>query len=381
MQMVTILLYVLEGVALLMLGFITYKLRFAFAHFRIKQQMTPLGVIEDMPSVTVCIPARNEDHAMTECLERVVACNYPKLEVLVLDDLSGDETSVLIKSFAHAGVRFIEGTKLPSGWLGKNHALYELAKEASGNYIFFMDVDTRIQPDTIEQLVAYATQEGAAMVSVLPRREDGFRASVLFSTLRYFWETVLHHKTAPATASNAWLINRSVLMKEFGGLQSYKSAIQPETKLSAALMAQGRYRFLIGTPQIGISYEKKWRSQLATSIRLLFPLLGNNFILAIGAALDMLILCSPFVIVVGGLLLGWGSPQWVALVLLVLSMLVYGWYLSRIWTRAWWLGAILWPAVLLQECLVLLVSIDRHRRKLVTWKGRKIVSTDTTVSL
>lgn len=379
--MVEILLFVVEGVALLMLGFIVYKLRYAFTNFRIKQQMTPSGVIEEMPGVTVCIPARNEDHAMIECLERVIKCTYPKLEVLVLDDLSGDDTSNLIKSFASSGVRFIEGARLPSGWLGKNHALSELAKEASGTYLFFMDVDTRIRPDTIEQLVAYAVQENVAMVSVLPRREDGWRGSVLFSTLRYFWETVLHHKTAPATASNAWLIKRSVLMKEFGGLEPFKAAIQPETKLSAALMAQNRYRFLIGTQQLGVSYEKKWRSQLATSIRLLFPLLGNNVILSIGAALDLLILFSPSAIVAGGFIFGWNVPQFIALGILLASMAAYGAYLSRVWARGWWLGALLWPVIVLQEVIILLTSIDRHQRKLVTWKGRKVVSTDTTVSL
>ena len=60
---------------------------------------------------------------MNDCLERVVASTYPKLEIIVLDDHSQDNTSALIKSFAHKGVRFVEGTKLPEGWLGKNHAL------------------------------------------------------------------------------------------------------------------------------------------------------------------------------------------------------------------------------------------------------------------
>lgn len=90
------------------------------------------------PSVSVCIPARNETHAMTQCLERVLASDYEKLEVIVFDDNSADDTSVLVKSFAHAGVRFIPGKKLPEGWLGKNHALEVLAQEASGTYIIFL---------------------------------------------------------------------------------------------------------------------------------------------------------------------------------------------------------------------------------------------------
>ena len=81
-------------------------------------KMLRIGAVEaiesqDLPTVSVCISARNETHAMTQCLERIVASDYPKLEVIVLDDGSRDNTSLLIKSFAHAGVRFIEGSSLP----------------------------------------------------------------------------------------------------------------------------------------------------------------------------------------------------------------------------------------------------------------------------
>jgi len=110
---------------------------------------------KDLPTVSVCIPARNEKHAMTQCLERVLASDYEKLEVVVFDDSSNDETSVLIRSFAHAGVRFVPGTELPGEWLGRNRALDILAHEASGDYIVFMDVDTYITVNSITKLMSY----------------------------------------------------------------------------------------------------------------------------------------------------------------------------------------------------------------------------------
>ena len=87
-----------------------------------------------LPTVSVCIAARNEVHALSQCLERVLQSDYEKLEVLVLDDSSEDDTPHIIKSFAHAGVRFIAGRDIPAGWLGKNHANQTLALEASGDY-------------------------------------------------------------------------------------------------------------------------------------------------------------------------------------------------------------------------------------------------------
>ena len=153
---------------------IIIRLQRALDTYKIKKNYT--AAIE-APSVSVCIPARNETHAMAQCLERVLASDYKKLEIIVFDDSSTDDTSILVRSFAHAGVRFVPGTALPEGWLGRNHALEVLAREASGTYVVFMDVDTNITPTTISQLVGYMMTENLVMASVLPGRSDTGRAS------------------------------------------------------------------------------------------------------------------------------------------------------------------------------------------------------------
>lgn len=370
--MLETILFILYGVLFLLFGVEVWRLRFALSHFRMKETPAVVKDVNGLPSVTVCIPARNEMHAMADCLERVIASTYPKLEVIVLDDLSADSTSVLIKSFASSGVRFVSGSALPDGWLGKNYALQGLLNEASGKYVLFLDVDTRIQPNSIEQLVAYAQEEDVKMVSVLPRREDGWRASVVFSPLRYFWEIMFHRRSAPATASNAWLIDRRTLLDTWHGFEAFKGAIQPESRFSATLMATGQYRFLIADEHIGISYEKKWRSQIETSIRLLYPLLGSKIEHVIIAAIDLLIVASPSFIILSGFIAGWGIHQIIAGILTILYACVYGTYLLQVRKRGWLIGAVLWPIIILQELVVLIVSTERYRRKIVTWKGRRV---------
>lgn len=372
--MLQVILFVLYAVLLGMFCLAVWRLRYALTHFRMKQLVTSAEMIDDTPSVTVCIPARNEDHVMSDALEQVIASTYPKLEIIVLDDLSGDNTSALIKAYAHEGVRFVEGTKLPAGWLGKNHALQGLLDEASGTYILFMDVDTRLAPDSIEQLVAYARQEDAKMVSVLPRREDGVRASVLFSTLRYFWEIMFHRKASPATASNAWLIHRQTLLKRFDGFTAYKDAVQPESRLSAELMASDEYRFLIGTELLGVSYQKKWRSQLSTSVRLLFPLLQLKVPHSIIAALDLLIVSAPLWILLSGFITGWSINQVITGGFFVIFAGLYGIYLKKVWNKGWIIGGLLWSIIVLQEAVLIIVSAIRYSQKAVTWKGRPLRS-------
>ena len=158
---------------------------------------TSIATESELPGVSVCIPARNEAHVLMDCLQKVCASTYQKLEIIVLDDSSADNTSALIKSFASEGVRFVQGKPLQSGWIGKNHALQGLLEQASGTYILFMDVDTRIEPQVVEHTVRSMLSQRLAMVSIVPRREDGWRASIVFSPLRYFWEILFNRALLP----------------------------------------------------------------------------------------------------------------------------------------------------------------------------------------
>ena len=367
-------LYISYGVLLIVAGLMVRQLWFAMRHFTPPIFESKPSKETDMPSVTVCIPARNEMHALVDCLQKVIASDYEKLEIIVLDDVSADNTSSLIKSFAKDGVRFVEGKELPLGWIGKNNALQGLLSEASGTYILFMDVDTRIAPNAVSNLVRYAQQQRASMVSVLPRREDSWRASVLFSPLRYFWEVIFHSRVSPATASNAWLINRQVLLDRFNGFEALKTVVQPESKLSASLSASGEYRFLIGTTAFGIAYEKKWRSQLVTSTRLLFPLLENKLLMAAIAVLDLIILLVPIIMTVAVFFTKIDTVHIIGLGIALLYAGMYGWYLRRVWNKGVFFGALLWPLLLVQEIILIVASVYQYTRRTVKWKGRKVLA-------
>ncbi len=371
--MLEVILYISYGVLLIVAGLMARQLWFATKHFNPPITKTALGNEVDMPSVSICIPARNEMHALTECLEKVVASDYQRLEIIVLDDVSGDDTSSLIKSFAQDGVRFVKGNALPVGWLGKNHALQGLLEEASGSYILFMDVDTRITPEAVSNVVRYALSQRASMVSVLPRREDGWRMSVLFSPLRYFWEIIFHRNSMPATASGLWLIKRQVLQGTFEGFTGLKDAIQPESKIAASLATTNAYRFLISTKLFGVAYEKKWRSQLITSTRLLFPLLDYQIGMAVIAVLDLFIFLIPF-IAVALLLMGAESFVYaVGAILAVIYCALYGFYAWRVWNRGALVGAFLWPLLIVQEIVLIFASVYQYKRRTVQWKGRKVL--------
>lgn len=352
---------------------ILWRLWRAFALFRMRKAPE---VIKDLPSVSVCIPARNEMHALTTCLEKVLASDYEKLEILVFDDSSADETSVLIKSFAHAGVRFVPGTHLPEGWLGKNHALEVLAREASGTFVIFIDVDTQIEPQTISKLVSFTVGEKLEMVSSIPFRQDAWRASVLFGTLRYFWQLVMPGAHYPATSSALWLIRRSTLLETLGGFSRYSSSVEPEAHIARRL--GGDYSCLLSGPSLGVSFEKKWQSQCETSRRLLYPQFGGRWWSVLAGCGVLAVLNLPTFLVVISVATGWTTVAFLSLIVLASFMLLYGLYLTRVWRRGWWLGALLWPYAAFQELILLLLSATDYWRGNVTWKGRNVTAIKAT---
>lgn len=307
---------------------------------------------------------------MSFCLERVLASDYEKLEVLVLDDNSDDDTSLLIKSFAHAGVRFIAGKPLPEGWLGKNHALDTMAREASGDLIVFLDVDTQIEPTTISRLVQRFEATGASVMSVLPQRRDVGRASMLFGHLRYFWEIVVSTSRRPASSSALWLVGRTVLLKELNGFSGTRDHVQPERALAAWAAQRHAYQLVASRPELGVYYEKRWSSQRETSQRLLFPLLTSSVYAVIVGVGSLAVWLSSIVVTVFAAFYPTVWPYAVAM--LVSGAISYYAYLCLAWTGRRLLGTVFWPYLILQEAWFALTSVVKYATRTVTWKGRSV---------
>jgi hypothetical protein len=324
----------------------------------------------DLPTVSVCIAARNETHALAHCLERVLKSDYQKLEILVLDDSSTDDTSLIIKSFAHAGVRFIPGLPLPDGWLGKNHAYQTLIDEASGDLVLFIDVDTHIGDTTVTRLVSQLNVRDRSMISVLPRRDDGLRPSAVLGTMRYYWELLLTTRDSPPASSALWMVKLDSLKQSGIGLPNYSMSVRPERHLARQLQRNKQYFYLIGTPELQVAYEKRLQSQYETALRLYYPMNGRTILSFVAAVLFLCALLAPL-----GVLMSNPSTwsTWWAVGLIVAVALTFGLFTRRTYARsAWPLRTLLGPLLVIQELVLLIVSYWQYLLGRVTWKGRLV---------
>jgi chlorobactene glucosyltransferase len=339
--------------------------------YRVSSDKLPMG---SLPTISVCIPARNEDHALDDCLSAVLASDYPKLEVLVLDDCSQDKTSTIIRSFAHEGVRFVQGDQPAIGWLGKNQAMHTLAAQASGDYLLFVDVDTHVAPQSISKLVTYALAGKFEMLSVMPQNRLGIASATLFGTLDAFWRIALPiTKKHVPVSSKLWLIKADSL-KHLGGFASVSRKIVPEESFAHRLFTSHAYKFVVGNKTLGITTAKRWSSQIQTTLRLSYPLLRRQPLATLAACVLLLgLFIGPFALAVAGLLSGSiGIVTWLSAVVSALLLLDYFIVLARTQPTTWLIAGFLWPYVVLQEVFLCAASMVLYEFAEVNWKGRNV---------
>ncbi len=115
------------------------------------------------PLVSVIIPACNEAKTLGPALRALFAQDYADLEIIAIDDRSTDNTWQVLQELARefSGLRLERIRTLPSGWLGKNHALFRGAELARGELLLFTDADVILEPTTLSRAVSFFTRQRA----------------------------------------------------------------------------------------------------------------------------------------------------------------------------------------------------------------------------
>jgi glycosyltransferase involved in cell wall biosynthesis len=145
--------------------------------------------------VSILVPARNEAHRITRCIESLLAQRrLADVEIIVLDDQSQDGTGALVTALIgdDQRARVIDGIAVPDGWLGKPWACAQLARAATGSVLVFVDADVEVAPDGIAASVALMRSEHLSCVCPYPRQVTETPAERLVQPLlQWSWLTTL----------------------------------------------------------------------------------------------------------------------------------------------------------------------------------------------
>lgn len=112
------------------------------------------------PSLSVIIPARNEEKSIKQAISQLIDQDYPNLEVIVVNDRSTDNTGVILEELKikYPELKVITITDVPPYWLGKNHAVYQGVKQATGEWLLFTDADVLFSPGSLKSTVSYSLE-------------------------------------------------------------------------------------------------------------------------------------------------------------------------------------------------------------------------------
>jgi GT2 family glycosyltransferase len=132
------------------------------------------------PLVSIIFAARDEEDKLPAAIKTLLAQDYPRFEVVAVNDRSTDETSVILHECERLSRKLIvtDIANLPQGWLGKPHALVAGFEISRGEWIVFTDADVHFAPDVLRRAIALAGEKGWDHLTLLTSVE-----------MRGFWET------------------------------------------------------------------------------------------------------------------------------------------------------------------------------------------------
>ncbi|GHE39786.1 glycosyltransferase family 2 protein [Sphingobacterium griseoflavum] len=121
----------------------------------------------DAPIVSVIIPVYNAEKTLPFCLASLSKLTYPYLQFIFVDDCSTDGSLACIEAFAegpqqgvHWDVKVIRQAVNRGVAAARNTGL----DHATGTYIYYVDADDQIDPETIAEAVEKAQQLDADIV-------------------------------------------------------------------------------------------------------------------------------------------------------------------------------------------------------------------------
>ncbi len=209
------------------------------------------------PSVSIIVPARNEEDAIEQALQTLLALDYDRYEVIAVNDRSTDRTGELMESVSRNSsaspntgmthpLRVIHHDELPPGWLGKTHAMWTAANQASGDWLLFTDADVLFKPDSLRRALAYAEAERADHVVLFPRmimkRPGEYMMIAFFQTMFMFghrpWK-VADPSTDDHMGVGAFNLVRRRVYEAVGTYQALRMEVLDDMKLGKVVKRAG----------------------------------------------------------------------------------------------------------------------------------------------
>lgn len=327
------------------------------------------------PSLTVIVPARNEERDVAACLESLLAQDYARMEIVAVDDRSTDQTGALIDALAaaHPGrLRAVHIHELPPDWLGKTHAMAMVAAECRSDWLLFTDADVLFRPDSLRRSLVHAVESGADHLVTVPtpiiRRWDEGMVLGFFQIFGMWgarpWKIASPRARFDAIGVGAFNLVRRGAYEKIGGFEALRMEIVEDIGLGRRIKGTGlAQRIAFGEGLVRVHWASGAWGLVEVLTKNLFAAFRFHVSLALGACLWLAVFC---VAPVFGLM--WGDTRLPAL----LTLLAIGWtyrLYGRVSGISAWQSSLSPAAALLFLYTLLRSMVTTLRQGGVVWRG------------
>jgi chlorobactene glucosyltransferase len=242
-------------------------------------KLPPATAATSLPSVSIIVPARNEEANIRRCVTSLLEQDYTNFEVIVVDDGSTDNTGRVLDEISATHPRAdrlyvlrLRGD-LPKGWAGKPHAIHKGTQEASGSWLLFTDADTWHAPNALRSTITQALAEKADMFSIGSAQELPTFWDKMLMPLAYMGISMLYpprlvnNPLSPvAVANGQYILIKRFVYDTLGGYArpALKGTLLDDRDLAYVVKEQGfKLRFVDGRGLVRVHMYKNlgeiWR--------------------------------------------------------------------------------------------------------------------------
>lgn len=134
---------------------------------------------DNYPSLSVIIPAYNEESSIEQTVRKLANQDYPNLELIVVNDRSTDNTGAILDKLKveHPKVIVVTINDLPANWLGKTNPIHQGVKISSGDWLLFTDADVSFAPESLKETIGYAVEHNLDHLAIAP---DIYSGGILY---------------------------------------------------------------------------------------------------------------------------------------------------------------------------------------------------------
>ncbi len=283
---------------------------------------------EGLPPLSIVVAARQEASTpeaaatLREAIRSLVLQQYPQLEVIAVDDRSTDATGEVLRQLAaeHPRLKLLRLESLPSGWLGKPHALYQGARLARGEWLLFTDADVHLAPDAAARAVSYAVARGLGHVTVGPVLEArglGLQSMLAFFSLLFaqLFPPSLVRAGRVAVGVGAFNLVRADLYWRAGSHAAIRLRVDDDIQLGRLLRRAGaRQELLVSSGLVRVPWYPSLPAAIRGFEKNAYAGAGYNFSRFLGqlTLVVLLYLLPPLWALAGGVaaVLGFLLPGW-----------------------------------------------------------------------